>query len=184
MIREPAGSVVVMDFGIAKVLGGEEQTRTQSGWMGKPKYSSPEQIRQQELDGRADIYSLGMVIYELCIGKQFFAGLNANMAIAQVLDDAQENTPVLPAGIPASFTAIVQKSMAKSREQRYQSMQQLLNELVAYQPGHVEEQEHAAIQEDKTVILQPGVQADTSGPALDQATEFQRRRVRRTQESA
>ena len=75
MIEEKSGRAVVMDFGIAKELGEQEMTKT-GVMIGTLKYCSPEQMRHEPLDGRADIYSLGMVVYEMYTGNQFFAGMD------------------------------------------------------------------------------------------------------------
>ncbi|HJY82500.1 MAG TPA: serine/threonine-protein kinase, partial [Candidatus Binatia bacterium] len=92
MIEDLSGRSVVMDFGIAKELGESEMTK--SGVMiGTVKYCSPEQMRHEPLDGSADVYSLGMVMYEAYTGTQFFAGLGEHTVISRVLDDTQENEP-------------------------------------------------------------------------------------------
>jgi len=89
--EEPSKRVVVMDFGIAKV--GDSDTTKTGMMLGTVKYSSPEQMLPREpLDGRADIYSLGLVIYEMHTGNQFFAGLDEQAVIGKVLDP-QENEP-------------------------------------------------------------------------------------------
>lgn len=170
MIRQSDGAVVVMDFGIAKVLGSEGLTAvgSQGGWMGKPKYCSPEQMRQEDLDGQADVYSLGMVMYELCTGQQFFAGMNTNQVIAWVQDDARENEPEFPAQVPDSFAAIVRKAIAKSRRQRYQRMEDLRLDLAACESGQV--------------VAVESVQSDGATVILNPEEELQRQRVRRTQD--
>ncbi len=85
MIEDRSERVVVMDFGIAKELG--EQDRTKGGVViGKPQYCSPEQIKHEPLSGASDIYSLGMVVYEMYTGQQFFAGLQPEEVADRVLD--------------------------------------------------------------------------------------------------
>jgi len=130
MIEDRTGRVVVMDFGIAKELGSTEMTK--SGMLlGTLKYCAPEQMRREPLDGSADIYSLGMVMYEAYAGKQFFAGLDETAVIGKVLYDAEEHEPVFTRPAPPAFVAVVAKAIAKSRERRYQRIEDFLHDLDA-----------------------------------------------------
>lgn len=128
MIENGTGRVVVMDFGIAKELGDNEMTRA-GVMVGTLKYCSPEQIRHEQLDGSADVYSLGMVLYESYTGTQFFAGLDESAVIGKVLYDPQENEPQFTRPAPQPFVALVTKAIAKSREQRYRRIEELLQDL-------------------------------------------------------
>ena len=132
MIEDHTGRAVVLDFGIAKVLDDSDQTQTKTGVMiGTFKYSSPEQLRHEPLSGSADVYSLGMVIYEMFTGKQFFAGLDEYAVLGKVLHDDQENEPSLNRSAPPAFVALLTKTMAKARAKRYPRMADLLNDLEA-----------------------------------------------------
>lgn len=128
MIEDRSGRVVVMDFGIAKELDNTEVTKTGTV-IGTLKYCSPEQMRHEPLDGSADIYSLGMVMYEAYAGRQFFAGLDEASVIGKVLYDPQENEPVFARPVPPPFVALVTKAIAKSRTQRYQNVEEFLRDL-------------------------------------------------------
>ncbi len=128
MIEEPSGRVVVMDFGIAKEIGQSDATRT-GAIMGTMKYCAPEQMRHEPVDGAADIYALGMVMYEAYTGKQFFAGLDEARIVGKVLFEPQENIADFSPDTPPVFTAVVTKAIAKSRERRYQTAEQLLHDL-------------------------------------------------------
>ncbi|HEV8718939.1 MAG TPA: protein kinase [Candidatus Binatia bacterium] len=130
MIENGSGRVVVMDFGIAKELGDNEMTRV-GVVVGTLKYCSPEQIRHEPLDGSADVYSLGMVIYEAYTGTQFFAGLDESGVIGKVLYDPQENKPQFTRPAPPAFAALVTKAIAKSRERRYKRVEEFLQDLEA-----------------------------------------------------
>ena len=90
MIEDRSSRVVVMDFGIAKELGDGDSTKT-GMVIGTLKYASPEQLRHEQLDGSADVYSLGMVMYEMYTGKQFFGGLDEHAVLGKVLYDSKEN---------------------------------------------------------------------------------------------
>lgn len=86
LVEDDTGRVVVTDFGIAKVAeAGQGLTRT-GDFFGKPRYAAPEHLRgDRDLDGRADIYALGMVIYEMFAGRGFFADLDENAVVRHVL---------------------------------------------------------------------------------------------------
>ncbi|HKA55011.1 MAG TPA: protein kinase, partial [Candidatus Binatia bacterium] len=130
MIEDHTGRVVVMDFGIAKELDSNEMTK--SGMLlGTLKYCAPEQMRREPLSGSADIYSLGMVMYEAYAGKQFFAGLDETAVIGKVLYDAEEHEPVFARPAPPAFVAVVAKAIAKPRERRYQRVEDFLRDLEA-----------------------------------------------------
>jgi serine/threonine protein kinase len=137
------GIVKVLDFGLAKLTGqespasldGEAPTRahlkTASGLvMGTATYMSPEQARGQQVDARTDIFSLGVVLYELLAGHQPFEGSNIYEIIAAVLSD-REAPPVssYSSGVPAELDRIVAKALRKNREERYQTTKDLLLDL-------------------------------------------------------
>ncbi|HXG20045.1 MAG TPA: protein kinase [Methylomirabilota bacterium] len=130
MIEDRTGRVVVMDFGIAKELDSNDTTK--SGMViGTLKYCAPEQMRHEPLDGRADIYSLGMVIYEAYAGRQFFAGLDETSVIGKVLYDVQEHEPVFPRPAPQAFLTLVTRMIAKSRDSRYRTIEEVVHDLDA-----------------------------------------------------
>lgn len=130
MIEDDSGRAVVMDFGIAKELGESELTKT-GVMVGTLKYCSPEQMRHEPLDGSADIYSLGMVIYEMYTGEQFFAGLDEHAVIGKVLYDPEDNVPRFNRGAPPAFVKLLTRAIAKHRQDRYQRAEELLRDLDA-----------------------------------------------------
>lgn len=143
MIEDRSARVVVMDFGIAKEL--DEHEATKSGVVvGTLKYCSPEQMRHEPLTGAADIYSLGMAMYEAYSGTPFFAGLDEAMVIGKVLYELRENEPHFSRSAPPAFAALVTKAIAKSRERRYQRVEDFLHDLEACQ---------ATLAEGKTITL-------------------------------
>jgi serine/threonine protein kinase len=143
MIEEPRRRVVVLDFGIAKQL----EAGSQFTVAGTPKYCAPEQLLGKPITGSVDVYSLGLVLYEMLTGKPFFAGLDSNAICAQVLDHARENALSLDPPLPPALTAILTKAVAKSHENRYATMLDFLKDL--------ETQRRAVqlINEGTTVIL-------------------------------
>ena len=129
MITE-TGAVKVMDFGIARVLGSEHFTH--GGYMmGTPAYMAPEQVLGREIDGRADLYSVGVVLYRLLTGKLPF---NADTAISMVqMQISEPPTPILTfrPDLPAWCSAIVDRALSKSPSDRFQSAEEFRGALAA-----------------------------------------------------
>ena len=121
------GVVKITDFGIAQLPGGS-LTMTGSV-LGSPKYMSPEQVAGQKADGRADIFSLGTVLYEMLTGQPPFSCDNLHATMYQVV----HTTPPPPSsccpGLPADFDAIVARAMAKDRSDRYQDASEMSADL-------------------------------------------------------
>ena len=140
MLRED-GIVKVLDFGLAKLTHRATSTTdteaptvmdltTDPGtMMGTVKYMSPEQARGLDVDERTDIFSLGVLVYEMITGTQPFEGKTNADVIASLL--TTEPAPIVFRGreVPAELDRIVRKCLAKDRERRYRSAQELLDEL-------------------------------------------------------
>ncbi len=128
MIR-PDGYVKVLDFGLAKLLSVTDKTAgvtTDTGVvMGTVHYMSPEQLRGHDVDARTDLFSLGVVLYELIAGNRPFGGDSATSVIAAILTDQ----PAVLENASPELQAIVTKAMAKDRNQRYASARELLEDL-------------------------------------------------------
>jgi eukaryotic-like serine/threonine-protein kinase len=130
------GIVKVLDFGLAKLMdpeeaGAEDATRqlvkTQAGMvMGTVAYMSPEQARGLQVDARTDIWSLGVVLYEMLTGRPPFAGPTTSDLIVSVLE---REPPSLGDETPAGLQRILTKMLRKDRRQRYQSVRDLLLDL-------------------------------------------------------
>lgn len=130
MIEDGSRRAVVMDFGIAKELNREELTK--SGIiLGTLKYSAPEQFRRESIDGGADVYSLGMVLYEAYAGKPFFADFEEYEVIVRLLSEAEEHEAHFARSTPPEFAALVTKAIAKSRARRYRHIDEFLQDLEA-----------------------------------------------------
>lgn len=129
---EPVPEVKVADFGIARAasVGGADLTRT-GALLGTARYLSPEQVEGKRPDGRSDIYSLGVVLYEMLTGRTPFSG---ETQVASEIADARDE-PLRPrqlrAGIARPLEAVVLKAMAKDPAQRYQSAAEMRSALLA-----------------------------------------------------
>ncbi|HEY0097857.1 MAG TPA: protein kinase, partial [Pyrinomonadaceae bacterium] len=141
MLRED-GLVKVLDFGLAKLvekrgaLPGDTQATTLAIGLTQPgavigtvAYMSPEQARGQEVDARTDVFSLGLVWHEMLSGSITFAGATASDMIAAILKSEPPPLSHFNQNIPAELERIVGKSLAKDREERYQTAKDLLVDL-------------------------------------------------------
>ncbi|MGH6635195.1 MAG: protein kinase domain-containing protein [Gammaproteobacteria bacterium] len=133
IIENGSQRVVVTDFGIAKEIAEEvDQTEiTRAGTLlGTLKYCPPEQMRNEPLDGSADIYALGMVLYEAYTGGHLFDGLNEHEIVAKVLNPGEYELS-FKEPTPAEFAMLVRRTIAKTPAQRYRRMADLLSDLEA-----------------------------------------------------
>ncbi len=128
------GQVKVMDFGIAREGNGSGFTQT-GMVMGTPQYISPEQAQGLPVDGRSDIYSLGVVLYEMLTGKVPFDDPNpVTVAYRQVREDPIPPSVIDPE-IPPALEAVVMKAMAKNPANRYQTAQEMKADLLRFLEG-------------------------------------------------
>ncbi|MEW5993277.1 MAG: serine/threonine-protein kinase [Candidatus Zixiibacteriota bacterium] len=110
--------VKVMDYGIARI---DSSSMTKTGIaMGTPNYISPEQLRGETTDKRADIFSLGVVIYELLLGKRPFKGENLTSLIYSILHDEPEKPSNVNPQVPLLFDRIIDLALRKDPNDRYQ----------------------------------------------------------------
>lgn len=120
----PSGNIKLTDFGIARIMG--EPVITQDGQVfGTPSYMSPEQVAGRPIDPRSDIFSLGVVMYEMVTGKKPFAG----DSLVTITYNIMNMEPPPPAGAPPYLAAIIRKAMAKDPAKRYQSADELAEDL-------------------------------------------------------
>ena len=122
------GVVKILDFGLAKLAGAEGITQTGTT-VGTVAYMSPEQARGQEVDQRTDIWSLGVVLYEMLAGQQPFRGENLLAISNAILESQPVSLTRLRAGTSPALAQVVTRSLANSRDGRYQSVADLLGEL-------------------------------------------------------
>ena len=122
------GAVKILDFGLAKLAGSEGITQTGTT-VGTVAYMSPEQARGQEVDHRTDIWSLGVVLYEMLTGQQPFRGENLLAISNAILGNEPVSLTRLRAGTSPALARVVTRSLANSLDGRYQSVAELLDEL-------------------------------------------------------
>ncbi len=130
MLEEKTGRVVVLDFGLVWEPGEKAPTEP-AGAAGVFPHVPPEALRQGPLDGRVDLYALGMLLYELYAGRSFFAGFKEGEWIRHLLDDARELEPSLDRPAPRAFVALIRKAIATSPEHRYRRAEELLQDIEA-----------------------------------------------------
>jgi serine/threonine protein kinase/Tol biopolymer transport system component len=168
MLR-PDGYVKVLDFGLAKLTDSGMATRapgaeaesfqTMPGRvMGTTAYMSPEQARGLEVDERADIFSLGVVLYEMITGRRPFEGMTPVDVMASLLDSEPEPLSTHMPDAPPELQRVVSRMLAKAREDRYQTAGELLMDL-------------KALKEDLALEAQLGrIRTSGSGEAIQSAT--------------
>jgi serine/threonine protein kinase/Flp pilus assembly protein TadD len=140
------GHAKVLDFGLAKVAqprtsssqiasantmtAVDEQHLTSPGsTLGTVAYMSPEQVRAKELDARTDLFSFGVVLYEMATGALPFSGESAGVIFDGIMNRAPTPAPRLNPALPAGFEHVLEKSLEKDREMRYQSAAELRSDL-------------------------------------------------------
>ena len=125
----PDGTVKIMDFGIAKAGGGMTST---GQVLGTPNYMSPEQVKGKALDGRSDLFSFGVVLYEMVTGEKPFVGQNVTTIIYKIVHENPIPPRDLDVTIHPGLSAVVTKSLAKVPEDRYQTGAELIKDLENY----------------------------------------------------
>ena len=122
------GAIKLFDFGIAKAKSASEATRA-GVIKGKPSYLSPEQINGEELDGRSDIFALGIVLWELLTAKRLFVA-DTDMGVLRLIQSAKIEPPsTFNPSVPQALDGIVLKGLQRDRNKRYQNAEEFQRDL-------------------------------------------------------
>jgi serine/threonine protein kinase len=148
-------TVKITDFGTAKILqfGSTQQT---SHVMGTPSYMSPEQVKGRAVDGRSDIFSLGVMLYEMMTGEKPFPGQNITTVIYKIVNEDPVPPRQIDPSIHPGISAVVVKALAKEPEQRYQTCREMLEDLRNYRSQGI-----AGGNPNSTVVMGSGSPAAT-----------------------
>jgi len=127
ILLDKQGRPYLVDFGVARM---EMSTMTQSGTIvGTPSYMAPEQIQGIRVDARADIFSLGVIIYEMLTGKRPFEGDHITTIVYKIMNEEPTNIREMKRDLPEGFEQIIKKTLEKDANKRYQSCKALATDL-------------------------------------------------------
>jgi serine/threonine protein kinase len=129
----PSGMVKLTDFGIAHIEDPEASHQTQAGEiLGTPNYMSPEQVIGKKVDGRSDLYSLGVILYELSTGARPFKGDNLAAIFHAITNETPARPEAVNTGVPSDFSHILMRCIQKNPAERYGSGHALSGALRAF----------------------------------------------------
>ncbi|UCE18984.1 MAG: serine/threonine protein kinase, partial [Gemmatimonadota bacterium] len=128
IIIDEDGVAKILDFGLAKLKGQDRITRTGST-VGTVAYMSPEQARGRDVDHRTDIWSLGVVLYEMLTGKIPFPGEHEAAMLYSIINEEPDPVSEYRSDLPPELIHILDQALEKDAEDRYQSIQEMLNDL-------------------------------------------------------
>ncbi|MBA0087042.1 MAG: serine/threonine protein kinase, partial [Acidobacteria bacterium Pan2503] len=148
-------TVKITDFGTAKILefGSTQQT---SHVMGTPSYMSPEQVKGRAVDGRSDIFSLGVMLYEMTTGEKPFPGQNITTVIYKIVNEDPVPPRQIDPSIHPGISTVLMKALAKEPEQRYQSCREMREDLRNYRAHGI-----AGGSPNRTMVMSGGSPAAT-----------------------
>jgi len=169
VLISPTGQVKVTDFGIARAANSDQDLTQTGAVMGTATYFSPEQAQGHRVDQRSDVYSLGIVLYEMVTGRAPFAGDNP-MAIAYKHVREQPVAPrQINPDVTETFEAIVLQAMAKNPNDRYTSADELRQDLLRFRQGRL-------VLANPTVMVPPS-DATVAAPIYEPTQVVDRTRV-------
>jgi serine/threonine protein kinase len=128
------GRVKIMDFGLAKMVGNTRVTKT-GAVVGTTDYMSPEQVRGEDVDHRTDIWSFGIVLYEMLTGQRPFRGDHAQAVMYAIANHDAPSPATLSPDLPGEAIALVKKMLARNRDERCASMTEIIATLELLQRG-------------------------------------------------
>jgi predicted Ser/Thr protein kinase len=159
ILIDAQGNAFLSDFGIAKSLEGTQNLTGTGSVVGTPTYMSPEQGLGEPIDGRSDIYALGVMFFEMLTGRVPFLAENPMAVMLKHINEAPPALNDVKPGIPEAFEEIVAKALAKNREERYQSALEMADAV----------EEGLALALGSTPPPRPARQATATTPAVGAA---------------
>jgi serine/threonine-protein kinase len=127
MYEAASDQVKVTDFGIARIT---DSSKTKTGMvLGTPSYMSPEQLAGKKIDGRSDLFSLGVTLYQLCCGKLPFTGESMAQLMFKIANEPHEDILRVRPDVPPALAAIIDRALAKDVAQRYQDGNEMARDL-------------------------------------------------------
>lgn len=124
LLIEADGRVKLTDFGVARIQDSGEATRTQGSMVGTLKYMSPEQVQGVPIDARADLFAVGVVLYQLLTGKRPFDGDTDFAIIQQIVGHVPAAPSTFNTLLPQAIDAVMARALAKKRDERFATAQE------------------------------------------------------------
>ncbi|MCX5800134.1 MAG: protein kinase [Candidatus Eisenbacteria bacterium] len=147
------GDVKIVDFGLAK-LTGQAKLTVMGSTVGTVAYMSPEQVQGEDIDHRTDIWALGVVLYEMLTGRSPFKGEHEAALLYSIVHEEPQSLSLVRSGTPAPVSSVIARALQKDRALRYQTAQELIDELrkltVSGRPPRVE-----LPRQEKSIVVLP-----------------------------
>lgn len=156
ILLDASGDAYITDFGIARLLGEGSTSLTTTGVVGTPSYMSPEQAQGHDLDGRSDVYALGVVLFEMLTGARPFEGETPYSVAVKHVTEAPPPACTINPQLPRAVEPVLFKVLEKQRDRRYQTA------------GEFAEALSIALERPTAVLALPASMVDTD-PSLEQA---------------
>jgi outer membrane protein assembly factor BamB len=137
VLIDEQGNCLLTDFGISKMVGGTSKFTQTGAIIGTPEFMSPEQILGEELDGRSDIYSLGVVLYQLATGRPPYRAETPPAVFVKHLHDPLPPPSVYNSNIPPALEKVILKALARDRKDRFKTAKEMVQALQAAIPLEV-----------------------------------------------
>ena len=127
MYEEDTGKVTLTDFGIARIT---DSSKTKTGMvLGTPSYMSPEQLAGKKVDGRSDLFSLGVMLYQMCVGELPFKGDSMATLMFMIANEPHPDILTVNPDLPACVKKVVDKALAKNIDERYARGAEMVSDL-------------------------------------------------------
>ena len=160
LIIDDHGTLKILDFGIARLT---DSGRTSLSAVGTPSYMAPEQILGEVVDARADLFSFGVVVYELIAYRQPFTGDSEHSVYHKILNSQPEPLAKLSPGTPASLDSFMRTALAKKADERFQTAKALADELRSVR---------SALTADETVVVaRPKTRPSAGSPSSSSSAD-------------